>query len=185
MEQTMAKTSELQEGSGWEFLQLTIEREGIWSQRRIKRCGWDLETLDFQTSWLHETECFYVLCRSSSVPWAKDQLDIEQEANKKCEYSEMPSHQDEEQANPLGCASDIEETINQTFPLTLDLTNLTSQSAPLKKNPHVLCETCSKLTQRVARWRLTEQISLEQRQCRRMERELEAGSWKCWTRRSG
>lgn len=79
---------------------------------------------------------FYVLCRSSSVPWAKDQLDIEQEANKKCEYSETPSHQCEEQTNPLGCASDIKETINQT-----DL-RLDSWFNKLKK-PTCASEKCS------------------------------------------
>ena len=101
-------------GGQWLGIFAAYHRErGFDRKEESKRCGWDLETLDFQTSWLHEAECFYVLCRSSSVPWAKDQLDIEQEANKKCEYSETPSHQCEEQTNPLRCATDIKETINQ------------------------------------------------------------------------
>ena len=35
----MAKTSELQEGSGWAFLQLTIEREGFDLKEESKGCG--------------------------------------------------------------------------------------------------------------------------------------------------
>ena len=148
------------------------------------RCGWDLETLDFQTSWLHEAECFMFSAEvhqshEQRTNWTSSRKPIRSANTQRRRHTSAKSKQ-----TLWGVlATSKKQSTKPTFALTLDLTNLRSQPAPLKNVPNVLCETCSKLTQHVARWRLTEQISLEQRQCRRMERELEAGSWKCWTQK--